>query len=72
MGIVREPSGRGTSAVGSRYRETANEDVTMDTSVCVIVTCNVYTFAVSKSPSPINPIINPKPVYSHSIHVTIL
>jgi hypothetical protein len=27
--------GRGPSAVGSRYRATASEDVTVDTNVCV-------------------------------------
>jgi hypothetical protein len=36
-GTVREPRGRGTAAVGSRYRATASEDVTVDTSVCVCV-----------------------------------
>jgi hypothetical protein len=34
-GTVREPRGRGTSAVESRYKATAN-DVTVDT-VCVCV-----------------------------------
>jgi hypothetical protein len=36
-GIVPEPIRKGTSAVGSRYRATASEDVTVDGSVCV---CN--------------------------------
>jgi hypothetical protein len=35
--MVREPKGRGTFAVGSRYRATASEDVTVNTSVCVCV-----------------------------------
>jgi hypothetical protein len=42
--------------------EAATEDVTLDTSVCVY---NSVSRALSKS--PINPIINPNPVYSHSI-----
>jgi hypothetical protein len=33
--------GKGKSAVGSRYRATANEDVTVDANMCVIVNCNV-------------------------------
>jgi hypothetical protein len=33
----REPRGRGTSAVESRYEATASEDVTLDTSVCACV-----------------------------------
>jgi hypothetical protein len=33
----REPRERGTSVVGSRYRTTASEDVTVNTVVCV---CN--------------------------------
>jgi hypothetical protein len=32
--MVQEPRGRGTSAVGSYYRATASDDVTVDTSVC--------------------------------------
>jgi hypothetical protein len=32
-GVVQELRGRETSAVGSRYSATANEDVTMDTHV---------------------------------------
>jgi hypothetical protein len=38
-GTVREPRGRRMFAVGSRSRVTASEDVTEDTSVCVIVNC---------------------------------
>jgi hypothetical protein len=38
---VREPRGRETSSVGSRYRATAIKDVTVDTSVCVIVSCEL-------------------------------
>jgi hypothetical protein len=37
-GIIRR--GRGTSAVGSRYRAKASEDVIVDTSVCACVTEN--------------------------------
>jgi hypothetical protein len=37
VGTVREPRGRGMSAVGSRYRATASEDVTVDTRVGVCV-----------------------------------
>jgi hypothetical protein len=40
-GILREPRGTGTSAVGSRYRATASEDVTVDTGVCVTVNSKV-------------------------------
>jgi hypothetical protein len=55
--------------IGSRYRATASEDVTVNTSVlcvcvCVIMNCKVLSRAVPKR--PINPIINPKPVYSHT------
>jgi hypothetical protein len=32
---VREPRGRRKSAIGSRYRTTTTEDVTVDTSVHV-------------------------------------
>jgi hypothetical protein len=35
--VVREPRGRGTSAVESRYQPTASEDAT----VCVIVNCKM-------------------------------
>jgi hypothetical protein len=35
VGTIREPRGRGTSAVGIRYQATASEDVTVRTSVCV-------------------------------------
>jgi hypothetical protein len=52
------------SAIGSRYRAMDSEDVTMDTSVWVIVNCKVWSCAVSKS--PVNPVINPKSVYSHA------
>jgi hypothetical protein len=34
---VRELRGRGTSAVESRYKATASEDVTVETNVCVCV-----------------------------------
>jgi hypothetical protein len=34
-GTIREPRGRATSIVGSRYQETASEDVTVSTSGCV-------------------------------------
>jgi hypothetical protein len=37
QGIVRETRGMGTSNVSSRYRATASEDVTVDTTVCVCV-----------------------------------
>jgi hypothetical protein len=33
----RKLGGRGTSAVENRYKETASEDVTVDTNVCVCV-----------------------------------
>jgi hypothetical protein len=49
---------KGTSAVGSRYRATANENVAVGT-VCVTVNCKVYSRAASKC--PINPVISPKP-----------
>jgi hypothetical protein len=39
---VRVHGGRGTSAVGSCYRATAREDVTVDISVCVCVYVYVY------------------------------
>jgi hypothetical protein len=45
------------------------EDVTVDTSMCVIVKCKEQSRAVSKS--PINPVISPKPVNSHTRIVTI-
>jgi hypothetical protein len=47
MGTVREPRGRETSAVGSRYRATASEDVTVDTSVYVYVCVCVHARAGS-------------------------
>jgi hypothetical protein len=62
MHTVREPGVTGTSVAESRYRAAASEGVNVDTSVCVIAKCKVYSRAVSES--PINPIINPKPVYS--------
>jgi hypothetical protein len=34
-GVVREPRGKGTSAIGSRYGATTSEDLTIDTNVCV-------------------------------------
>jgi hypothetical protein len=64
MGIVLEPRGRRTSPIGSSYRATVSEDVTVDTSVYVIVNCKVQSCAVSKS--PINSIINTKTLYSHT------
>jgi hypothetical protein len=64
-GMVREPTGKGTSAVGNRYQATASEDVTVDTSVCVTMNCEV-------SRSPKNVIINSKPVCSHPRIMKIL
>jgi hypothetical protein len=55
-----EPGSRGTSAVGSRYRSTW-----LRALVCVqywFVKCSHEPYKC-----PINPIIYPKPVYSHSI-----
>jgi hypothetical protein len=64
-GDISESRGRGTSAVGSRYRATTSQDVTVDTSVCLTAICTVLSRAVSKS--PINSIINPNPrLQSHS------
>jgi hypothetical protein len=40
-GIVREPRGKGTPTIENHYRATASEEVTVDTSVCVIVKCKV-------------------------------
>jgi hypothetical protein len=40
-GKVREPRGRGMSAVENRYQATAKEDMTVDTCVCVTVYCKV-------------------------------
>jgi hypothetical protein len=37
LGIFREPRARRTSAVGSRYRATATEHMTVDTSACMCV-----------------------------------
>jgi hypothetical protein len=51
-------------AIGSCYQARASEDVTVDTSVCLIVNCKVWSCAVRKS--PINPINNSKPIYSHA------
>jgi hypothetical protein len=49
-GAFREPRGRGTSAVGSRYQLTANGDSNrLRTLKCLI-----------------NPIINPNPVYNYT------
>jgi hypothetical protein len=62
-GTVREPRGRGKSAVESRYRATAIEDAYVDISGWVTVNCKMQSRAVSNS--PVNPVINPKPVYSH-------
>jgi hypothetical protein len=41
QGPVWKPRGSGTSAVGSLYKTTASEDVTVDTTVFVIVNCKV-------------------------------
>jgi hypothetical protein len=64
------------SAVGNRYRETANEDVTVDTSVrvCVVayVTVNCRVQSRAESESPINPVFKPTPVYSHSTRDNII
>jgi hypothetical protein len=65
---VPEPIGRETSAVGCRYQATANDDASVDISVYVTVKYIVYSRAVSKS--PVNPIINRNPVYSHSIKLS--
>jgi hypothetical protein len=40
-GTVREPRGMGMSVVGSRYQGTTIEDMTVDASVCVKVSCKV-------------------------------
>jgi hypothetical protein len=40
---VREPRVRGTSAVGSRYRATASNDVTVDTTLHVIAINEVWS-----------------------------
>jgi hypothetical protein len=62
-----EPRRSETSAVESRYRATASEGVTVDTSlcVCVIVNYTVKSRAVSKS--QMNLVINPKLVYNYVI-----
>jgi hypothetical protein len=65
---VWKPGGRGTSAVERRYQATAVK-THVDTSVRVTVNCKVWSDAVSKS--PINPIINPKSIYIHSISITL-
>jgi hypothetical protein len=66
--MFKEHRGKGTSAVGSRYRATANEDVSVDTGVCVCVyVMGNYKVSRAVSKSPINHIMNPNPVYSHSI-----
>jgi hypothetical protein len=54
-------------AVGSCYQAVAIEDVTVDTSLCVIVNSKVGTHAVSKS--PINLVTNPNSIYNQFIHV---
>jgi hypothetical protein len=51
------------SAVGSRYRATASEEMSVDASVCVCVIINCKTWSRAVSKSPINLIINPNPVY---------
>jgi hypothetical protein len=61
---VREPKGNETSAVRYRYQATAME-MWLWTLVCLTVSCKVQSRAVSKS--PINLVINPKPVHCHSI-----
>jgi hypothetical protein len=38
---IREPRGRGTLAVGSRYQATTSVDVTVETNVCVCVCVSV-------------------------------
>jgi hypothetical protein len=39
--VVEALDRSGMSAIGSRYRATASEDATVDTSVCVIVKCKM-------------------------------
>jgi hypothetical protein len=57
-GIVGEPRVRGTAAAGNRYRATASDIVTVDTSLCelVILKCSQELYK-----RLINPIINPNP-----------
>jgi hypothetical protein len=61
---LREPGIRGTSTSGRRYQAEQRSNVTDNSRLCVIAICEVLSRAVSKS--PINPIINPNPVYSHT------
>jgi hypothetical protein len=74
-GQFGSPEVKGTSAVRSRYRATASEDVTLDTSVCVcvcvcgwvIVNCKVLSRAVSKRPiNKLSSIPNPSIVTLHA------
>jgi hypothetical protein len=47
-GIVREPRGRGTSAVGSRHAAATGEDTTnWENSVRVVVNCSVCILAIA-------------------------
>jgi hypothetical protein len=61
---VWEPIGRWLSPVRSCYKATTTDEMTVDTSVCVIVKCKVWARKVSRS--PINRVISPKTVYSYS------
>jgi hypothetical protein len=73
MGIVRKPSIRGTSAIGSRYWTTGEDTADWEELVCAVVNCRVcelvislWLLVVTFCGSSINPIINPNPIYSHS------
>jgi hypothetical protein len=46
--------------------------VTENTSLCVIVICEVCVVTSCVLKYQMNPITNPNPVYSHTCHVTIL
>jgi hypothetical protein len=80
MGRVREPRGRGASAVGSRYRATTGEDTADSENVVpAVVSCRVrelaialYLLVVTFSKCSVNLVTNPKPVCSHTSRDSIV
>jgi hypothetical protein len=73
MGTVRQPRVRGTSAFGSHYQATTDEDTDWKGLVRAVVNCRVceltivlQLLVVTICKWSINPVTNPNPVYSHS------
>jgi hypothetical protein len=63
----QEPTEEGECPLLEAATMQRREDVTVDTSVCATVNCKVQSCTASKG--SINPVINPKPIYSHTQHM---